>query len=316
MSRSPLLLAALAAACSPGGADSAAGDSAWVQPGLDDPTARQWTLAGEWYPEDPLELDEDVAGRIARADATARPVRALITPHAGIAYSGDMAARAWARADVPRTVVILGPNHYADGEEAAIWTEGPWLVPGHAIAIDDALTARLQELDPSLISDRAAFGHHEIEMNLPFLQLVRPDARMVVAAWRDNQDWDFRDFDLDQIEASGRAVAQLISEAEADGTEVLLVLTVDLVHYVSLAQAEEEDPILLEHIETLDVEGLYEDVQEQGLSICAEVSTAVGMVALRELGVDRFDWLDRTTSYDRSGDPDWVVGYPAGVVYR
>ena len=105
-------------------------------------------------------------------------------------------------------------------------------------------------------------------------------------------------------------------EAEADGEEVLLLMTTDLVHYVSLEQAEEEDPILMDHITALDVEGLYEAVQEQGLSICGEVPTAIGMEALRALGYSRFDFSKRTTSYDVSGDETRVVGYPAGAVWR
>ena len=300
-----------------GGSDSGAGgDEPFVQPGLDDPTARMWTRAGEWYPDDPDELDREIAGMMRAVEASPRSARAILTPHAGLRFSGPMAAEAWARVSVPDRIIILAPNHWMDGVEVALWTDGPWLVPGHALGIDADLTARLQELEPSLERDREAFIHHEVEMNLPFLQYVNPDVEMVVAAWRDNQDWDFRDFTLEEVQAAGLAVAQLIEEAEADGEEVLLLMTTDLVHYVSLEQAEEEDPILMDHITALDVEGLYEAVQEQGLSICGEVPTAIGMEALRALGYSRFDFSKRTTSYDVSGDETRVVGYPAGAVWR
>lgn len=310
-----LALGLLADGCA---APTHAGDTAapFVQPGLDDPTARPWTKAGAWYPDDRFELDIEVGALIAAAQATPRPARAILTPHAGLAYSGAMAGAAWARVQPPRTMVVLGPNHYPDGVDAGLWTDGPWLVPGHALAIHPELSARLLELDGQLEPDRDAFAHHEVEMNLPFIQFVRPDAELVISGWRDNQDWDFRDFDLDQIEAAGRAIATLIDQREAAGDEVLLVITVDLVHYVPLTQSDREDPILLDHIATLDVEGLYEDVRADGLSICGEVPAAIGMVALRELGVPGFDWTARGTSFDRSGDASAVVGYPAGVVYR
>lgn len=301
------------------GAGKEAGDTGgpFVQPGLDDPTARRWTRAGEWYPEDPRALDREVQRHVdAVGPVERRPARALLTPHAALAYSGPVAAEAWARITPPDTVVVLAPNHFDDGVDEAIWTEGPWLVPGHALAIDAALTARIQELDPGLVSDREAFAHHEVEMNLPFLQWANPDMELVVIGLRDNQDWDFRGFGLDRVRALGSAVATAIAEREAAGDEVLLVITTDFSHYEPLVDVEAKDPVLMEHVATLDEDGLYEDVLDQGLTICGEVPAAVGMVALQQLGETGFDFTVLGSSYTRAQDPSYVIGYPAGVIYR
>lgn len=289
-----------------------------VQPGLDDPTARPWTRAGEWYPEDPAALDSKVQELVDEVGDVGPPrqARAILTPHAAINYSGPVAAEAWARIAPPDTVVVLAPNHFDDGVDEAIWTEGPWLVPGHALAIDNALTARIQELDPALVSDRDAFSHHEVEMNLPFLQWANPELEMVVIGFRDNQDWDFRGFGLDRIQAAGEAIATAVAEREADGENVLLLITTDLTHYESLISAQRKDPVMMDHITALDVEGLYEAVTDEGLTICGEVPTTVGMVALEALGIDRFDESFLGSSYTLAQDPSFVIGYPAGVVYR
>ena len=310
-----LLITIVSVGCAPikGRVDSGTA----TQPGLDDPTARMWTRAGAWYPEDPNTLDRTVQALLDYTGASRQGrARALLTPHAALSYSGAVAAEAWARVEVPESIIILAPSHWDEGEPLAIWTEGPWLVPGHAIQIDRSLTTRLAELDPTLVSDRAAFDHHEVEMNLPFLQAANPDAHITVVSYRDNQDWTFLNMDLAQIEAAGQAVAQAVREREAEGDDVMLLITTDLTHYQPRTVADRDDPAMLDLIATLDVEGLYTTVREQHMTICGEVPAAVGMVALRELGVGSFDMTTRDTSDRVTGDPTDVVGYPAGVVLR
>jgi AmmeMemoRadiSam system protein B len=143
---------------------------------------------------------------------------------------------------------------------------------------------------------------------------VNPDVEMVVIGLRDNQDWHFPDFDLARIEEMGAALAEVIAEREAAGEAVLLILTTDLVHYVPREQADQEDPILLDHIARLDAAGLYESVAEQELSICGEVPIAVGMTALRALGATELELLAYDTSDSRTGDSSSVVGYASGRV--
>src|SRR5687767_9731505 len=123
------LCLALAAAC---GED-------FVQPGADDPTARQWEMAGDWYPDDPDDLDDEVRGLLGAVDAAPSAAVAILTPHAGIKSSGPIAAEVFARTELPRRIILLAPDHWGDGAHVALWTDGPWLVPGHAIAIDREL---------------------------------------------------------------------------------------------------------------------------------------------------------------------------------
>ena len=104
---------------------------------------------------------------------------AIITPHAGIKYSGPTAAKVWSRIDVPEVVIIVAPNHYSDGERLAIWPEGSWIIPGHAFKTDSELTMRAWKAMPRLKPSRAAFAHHEhryaeviLQPQLHLLELV------------------------------------------------------------------------------------------------------------------------------------------------
>src|SRR5688572_16157214 len=148
-----IALAAATGACGDGGEAEMATDSEaempFVQPGLDDPTARQMTKAGSWYPEDHEELDADVMSLVDAIGASeVRPAFAMLTPHASLKFSGPTAAEAFARVQIPDRVIVLAPDHWGEGAPAAIWNEGPWLVPGHAIAIDQELVAEVWEALP------------------------------------------------------------------------------------------------------------------------------------------------------------------------
>jgi AmmeMemoRadiSam system protein B len=320
-----LCLVLAATACAPAD-DSAASedteaagdDAAFEQPGLDDDTARMWTKAGVWYPEDHVELDEAVAALIAEAEVDAEPraAIAILPPHASLRYSGPTGKEVWSRVAVPDTVLILAPHHWNDGERAAIWTEGPWLVPGHALEIDRDLLARVQEALPELVPDRVAFERHETEMLLPWLQYLRPDVKIVPIAFFDNEHNAFPDFDVERIEAFGLAVAEIL-RAEADaGREVLLIGTTDLVHHESLALSDEQDSRMMELFAALDVQGLHDYVTTEDVSVCGEIPVAIMMVALRELGVAGMEILARGNSMHVNDDDTDVIGYPAAAAWR
>lgn len=310
---SPLF--ALSIACQPSDGDDAmdgGGDDDFVQPGQDDPTARQWEKAGAWYPEDRHEIDDAVGELIAEVTGvTPRRAAAIMPPHASLRYSGPTAKEVWARTQIPDTVLILAPDHWGDGEHAAIWTEGPWLIPGHAVEIDHALVASVRAALPELVPDRVAFSHHETELLLPWLTTLNPDAKIVPIAIYDNEHHEYPEFDMPRIEAWGLALAELLRQEQAAGREVLLIGTTDLVHREPLAVAEEHDAALMDFMAALDVQGLYDYVIDFDVTICGEIPVSIMMVALRELGHTSMELIERGNSLHISMDEDSIIGYPA-----
>jgi hypothetical protein len=302
---------ALASACAP-----APDEEPFVQPGLDDPEARAWTKAGTWYPKDPDELDDDVESLLSSIDDAPRSALAILTPHAGLSTSGPTAAEVYARTEIPDRVLILAPDHWGDGALAAIWPGGPWLIPGHAIAMDDELREALRAALPDLEDDRVPFDNHEEEMQLPFLQSLHPDVKIAGVAISDNSRIHFEEFDVARITAWGDALAVLLTaEAEA-GRPVLLVTTTDLTHHETLDVNTEIDATLLDYVAALDIEGLHEYVTSNEITMCGEIPTAVMMATLRALGRDSMEIVAAGNNYHHSMDPEDVIGYPAAAAWQ
>ncbi|HWM86422.1 MAG TPA: AmmeMemoRadiSam system protein B [Kofleriaceae bacterium] len=304
-----LLLCAALAAC--------ASDGDFEQPGADDPTARPWEMAGSWYPEDPDDLDDAVDDLLGEVDAgEPRPALAILTPHAGLRSSGPTAAEIFARTEFPDRIILLAPDHYGDGARTAIWDQGPWLVPGHAIAIDDELVEELAGALPDLERDTVPFGYHEEEMQLPFLQSLRPEAAIAPVAIFDNARHHFEEFDPERIIAWGDALAGILRAHADAGERVLLLATTDLTHHETLEVSDQLDPVLLEFVAALDVEGLHDHVTGEEISICGEIPTAIMMATLRALGRDSMEIVARGNNFHNTDDDTDVVGYPAAAAWE
>jgi hypothetical protein len=308
MFRRAAVLLALAPAC--GDFDAA------PQPGADDPTARPWELAGDWYPTNPDDLDDAVGDLLGAVDGEPRAALALLTPHASLPISGPTAAEVFARAELADRIILLAPDHWGDGAPAAIWTEGPWLVPGHAIEIDRGLVDELRDALPDLAAERTPFENHEEEMQLPFLQHLRPDATIAPIALTDNSRRHFEGWEVDRIQAWGDAIAGIVAAHRDAGEDVMLLVTTDLTHHETRDVGDQVDAALMDRIGALDVEGLFDDVTADRITICGEVPTAILMAALRALGRDSIDVIGRGSSYFHDEDADDVVGYPAAAAWR
>lgn len=288
-----------------------------VQPGADDPTARPAARAGQWYAGSAKKLDKQIGDLIGATGAKPEgKAFAVLTPHGGVKHSGPTAAEVWARVEAPPVVVVIAPNHFKEGERLAIWTEGPWLVPGHALAVDADLTAKARVHMPQLVPDRAAFSHHEVELQMPYLQYVRPDVRMVLISLRDNEKQHFLGTSKEEIQALGAGLAAFLQQLEAEGVDFTLVITTDLVHYVPVEQSDEQDTKLMQYITTYDVDGLFDYVKADKVSICGELPAAVGMTALKQLGKPPLQWQTRGNNLKQSKKPEAVVGYPGGILWR
>lgn len=278
--------------------------------------ARPSVLEGSWYPSDPAKRDKLVLDLIERVEAGDKiPAAGIVVPHASLHYSGATAAEAYARLAAPTTIVLMAPDHSGGGEPVAVWTDGPWLLPGAIFEIDHQATDRLIQLIPDLVSDRVAFNAHEAEMQLPFIHVVAPAAKLIVVSMHDNSRLFFKDFDVERVERFGAGLAKLYRELTAKGERVTMISSVDMTHHEPLTDVETKDPPLAEHIGALDVQGLYDYVTTKKISICGEIPTSVLMSALRQLGYDALNELALNNSYSVAMDETDVVGYLAAATW-
>ncbi len=186
-----LLAAVLISACRPDGStpDHSSGPAATATPTTSDnpppappepapapPSTRPPALAGAWYPDDPDTLRRDIRERLDQAPhfPLAHPPRALIVPHAGHRWSGDIAARAYKTVDhsARSTVVILSPNHRRPIYGAALPSVDAFRTPLGDLPINRAFTASLLQAGAAHLDDDVHAEEHAIEIHLPFLQVA------------------------------------------------------------------------------------------------------------------------------------------------
>jgi AmmeMemoRadiSam system protein B len=274
-------------------------------------SVRAPAVSGRFYPKDPVELRAVVATLLADARHTVRasehPTIGIMVPHAGYIYSGPTAARAFARADVPGLVVILAPNHTGVCKAAtgiSLWEAGAFRTPLGDVAIDEAAARALREMSHGAVEvDHDAHrAEHAIEVELPFLQFLRADVRIVpiVLAW-------------DAWERARALAAVLVSFVQTVGEPVLLLASSDLNHYEPARITEEKDATILDAVSRLDGEELLARCKRERVSMCGRAPAAVVLSAARALGASHADVVDYRHSGWVSGDNARVVGY-AGVV--
>ena len=148
-------------------------------------TSRPPTAAGHFYDADPHFLRAEVGRLLAKAPrpTTSGQPKAIIAPHAGYLYSGQVAAAAlvslerWAEAI--KRVVLIGPAHYVRFRGLAIPTVGAFGTPIGPVALDrDALTA-IATMASVKSTDAPHTPEHALEVELPFLQMLLPGFKAV-----------------------------------------------------------------------------------------------------------------------------------------
>ncbi len=272
-------------------------------------------VAGQFYPGQQAALRASVRSFLAAARAAPgeRPL-ALVLPHAGHVFCGQIMADGYRQVQGRDydLVIVLGTNHTSPGlRGAAVDTRDAYATPLGRVAIDREAAAALVAAERACVDDPAPFAReHSLEVQLPFLQEVLPDARIlpvVVGA-----------VDPGLSERIGRAVAAVARERV--GGKALIIASSDLSHYPAKADAESVDRAVLEAVASLDPARVRATIDRQmrrnlpGLSTCAcgEAPILVAMSAARALGADRGQVLGYANSGDvPQGDPRRVVGYGA-----
>ena len=267
--------------------------------------------SGRFYPADPTRLADEVDAlcRDARAEtgsAAPAPAIAAIAPHAGYAYSGPTAARVFVRVALPRVTVIVAPNHtgvWRAPGGASLVRRGAFRTPLGDVAVAEDFGGALLAAEPLVSEDADAHrGEHAVEVELPFLQRLRPDARIVplVLAFA---DWG-------PCRALGDTLARLV---RAWPEPVLLVASSDLDHYEPAFVSERKDARALSAVEALDGAELLARCEREDISMCGRGAAATVLAAATTLGATRAAVVDYRHSGQVTGDLERVVGY-GGVV--
>ncbi len=260
-------------------------------------------VAGRFYPDDPAELTRQIASFASAAEEPLRPALACLVPHAGYRYSGHVAGAVYARLNLPRRFLLLGPRHFPRGKPQAILSEGAWQTPLGQAEIDTELARDLKSAYPQLYEDAVAHEtEHAIEVQLPFLQLLAGDFRFVPIALGPT--------DYVQLESLGHAIAEVLRRQR---DPVLVIASSDMNHYESDEITRRKDGLAIERVLALDAAGLFDVVRREAISMCGFGPAVSMLTTARLLGATRATLVRYATSGDINGDRNEVVGY-AGVI--
>ncbi len=269
------------------------------------PMIREPAVAGMFYNANPSGLRREVEGFLAEGPRKKEKAIGIVSPHAGYMYSGHVAGAVFSKVAVPKKVLILCPNHTGAGAFASINASGFWKTPLGEVKIEEHLARHLMEFDTELEEDSSAHRReHALEVQLPFLQVIREDFEFVPLC--------LSHFSYGECETLGKAMARLIRES---GEEILIVASSDMNHYESQERTLAKDERAIECILDLDPQALYGRVHEEDISMCGIIPTTCMLIAAKELGAKKAELIKHATSGDVSGDYSGVVGY-AGIVVR
>ena len=275
---------------------------------------RRAAVAGSWYPADPEVLAREVDRYLAGAEAppNGEPL-AIIAPHAGLMYSGPIAAHAYKLLhgrDI-EVAVLVGPSHYVGFEGVAIYERGAFDTPFGRIPIAEQCAASIATGSPLIAPHPTAHGReHSLEMQLPFLAHLLPDVPIVPMVMGDQ--------DRETAFALGDALASAIANrtvAEGTAGRVLLIASSDLSHYEDASTAQTMDAVVLREVERLDPDGLMRALEREPHHACGGGPIVAVLHAARRLGATRGRVLKYGDSGDVSGDKSSVVGYMAAGIW-
>jgi hypothetical protein len=228
----------------------------------------------------------------------ARRIRGMVSPHAGLIFSGPVAAHGYAALasdGFPDVFVVIGPNHHGLGSGVALTTHD-FETPLGPMKNDKELAMRMRTgiVDDSILAHR---HEHSIEVQLPFIQFLDRDRKFVPISM------------MMQDPKSAAQVGQAIKFAIA-GRDAVVIASTDLSHYVSPERAREMDALAIDRILDLDPKGLYDVVRKNRITMCGFGPVMAMLEAVQGTEAELL-------KYANSGDVrpmSEVVGYASIVV--
>lgn len=258
-------------------------------------TIRPAAVAGQFYPANPVELELMVESLLNDVEEIPPPSKAIIAPHAGLIYSGPIAAIAYASLQSVKEkinrVVLLGPAHRVYLKGLALSSADYYATPLGKIEIDQDSYDSIRNLSQVSVIDAAHAEEHSLEVHLPFLQLVLDRFKLIPIVVG---------------ETSPEEVEEVL-EILWGNDNTLVVISSDLSHFHDYKTAQKLDLSTSKAIENLHLES----IGSQQACGCMPMRGLLQLARNKHLKVKM---LDLRNSGDTAGTKDRVVGYGAYAV--
>jgi AmmeMemoRadiSam system protein B/AmmeMemoRadiSam system protein A len=269
---------------------------------------RESVLAGTWYPGNSSRLKLEVQEYLSQASVTGLQGQlvALISPHAGYRYSGQVAAYGYKLLEDRKfsSVVVIAPSHRSYFKGVSVYDRGGYRTPLGVAPLDLEFISTLKQRESRIrYVPEAHSQEHSLEIQLPFLQVLVAGFKLVPLVMG-NQDF---------------TTCQWLAEAVADCIEksssVLVVASSDLSHFHPYQQAKQLDQVVLDKVNEFDPRGLSDGLASGKCEACGGGPMVTAMLIARRLGANKSRVLTYANSGDVTGDHSGVVGYMAAALW-
>ncbi len=265
-------------------------------------------IAGTWYESNPRILAANIDSYLAKVQLPkiSGEVVAVIAPHAGHRYSGQVAAYAFKALDglKPNLVVVLSPYHNYTSHDLLATAHQAYATPLGNIEIDQSALAEVQANLDIPISFIKNDKEHSLEIELPFLQrMLKNDFKLLPIMVRGQES--------ESAKKLGDALAVVLKNKNA-----IIVASTDLSHFYDSKTAGILDHEMLKRFESFDPDAIFQAEQSGKGFACGHAAVAAMLRAAKSLGANHVQTLNYATSGDITGDQTSVVGYGAAVVLK
>lgn len=270
---------------------------------------REPVAAGQFYPDGEEDLRNMINycikhkyGPGSSPPISNEKIFGIICPHAGYVYSGPTACHSYKSisSQNPELVIIIGPNHFGIGRDAATMIDAQWQTPLGMVQVDSESAKQVAEISKFIEIDEYSHSQdHSLEVQIPMLQEILLNDFQILPIILRAQD-------METAIDVGNAVSEIAKKKNA-----IIVASSDFTHYEENSFAHQQDKALLEPILEMNIERFYQVLNERRVTACGYGAMASAMIACKNLGATKGELLSYATSGDVSGDTESVVGYGA-----
>ena len=286
-------------------------------------TLRHPVVSGLFYPDEEGELLSTVDSYLEGIDMKSlyreiekqteiddpenRVPVAVVAPHAGFIFSGKVQACSYVLLKDRKidTAIIIGPSHHKRFTGVSVGLDDAYSTPLGVSKVDLQFSETLKDRCSLIVeNEKAHLTEHVIEVQLPFLQRLFPEAKIVSLL--------FGEQDHDAALKLSKALSDTMNSMEQN---YIVIASSDMSHYHSAADAARLDGNAIRDIKSMDADLFYEDIVSGKAEACGAGAVMTGIFLARERGMGRSAVLCHTDSGETSGDRRRVVGYVSAALY-
>jgi AmmeMemoRadiSam system protein B/AmmeMemoRadiSam system protein A len=267
------------------------------------------SVAGTFYPADKKELKETIDNFLSKAEKVKRDGRliAIISPHAGYVFSGQVAAYGYKNikgSDIKK-VILIGPSHHTGFKGASVYTKGSFRTPLGDIKINERLAkGLLNEAADVRFYPEAFEKEHSIEVQLPFLQTVLKDFTIVPILIGSPTKQSFQ------------YLTERLTEMLREDEKAIIIASTDLSHFHGYDTAVMMDRKMIDAVVRMSIEDVENYLSNREAEMCGGYPVIFAMAAARMAGANMGVLFKYANSGDVTNDRDKVVGYASIGLYK